>query len=387
MLNDLITQADQLVSLYLAPGMMTALGLALWRVAYDHTAPLGCYTRARSIMAATFVLYGLALVVEHYAVGASLSEGTMGAPSATQAATDLGTRLTVVAISMSQAYLFTLTLVTLLDVEFLSPRRLRAEAVLPVASTVAAFTAGAVLEGMDVWVLVAYQAAYALLLVRYVRLFRRHYAYYGRLMDNYYSGDAAERLRWVGRSFYWSLAIGVAALAYSTYPCRATSLPFMAVAVAYYTYYALRFINYPHEFPIVEAALVEPAEPTEAQQPTEDELLLLQEMDRLMAEQPLYTDPALTIAQVAVALGRSHRALSAALSHGRQTTFKAYINHLRIQRAQQLIARGWLSRHTIDALATECGFSGRVHFYRIFKQTTSMSPSAYAQKGNTTPET
>lgn len=166
MLNDLITQADQLVSLYLAPGMMTALGLALWRVAYDHTAPLGCYTRARSIMAATFVLYGLALVVEHYAVGASLSEGTMGAPSATQAATDLGTRLTVVAISMSQAYLFTLTLVTLLDVEFLSPRRLRAEAVLPVASTVAAFTAGAVLEGMDVWVLVAYQAAYALLLVR-----------------------------------------------------------------------------------------------------------------------------------------------------------------------------------------------------------------------------
>lgn len=386
MFNDLITQADQLVSLYLAPGMMLSLGLALWHVAYDHTAPLRCYTRARSIMAATFILYGLALVVEHIVVAAPLPEATTAAPAATEAATDLSTRLVVVAISMSQAYLFTLTLVTLLDVEFLSPRRLRAEAVLPVAATVVAFVAGAVCEGKDAWVLAAYQVAYALLLLRYVRLFRRHYAYYSRRMDNYYSGDAAERLRWVGRSFYWSLAIGVLALAYSTYPCRATSLPFMVVVVVYYTYYALRFINYPHEFSAVAAALAEPAEPTTVQQPTTDELHLLQEMDRLMAEQPLYTDPALTIAQVAVTLGRSHRALSAALSHGRQTTFKAYINQQRIQRAQQLIAQGWLSRHTIDALATECGFSSRVHFYRIFKQTTSLSPSAYAQKGNTTPE-
>ena len=387
MINNLITQADQLVSLYLAPGMMTALGLALWGVAYDHTAPLRCYTRARYIMAATLVLYGLALVVEHFLLDTTPQTVPTAPIQITETAADLSTRLVVVAISMSQAYLFTLTLVTLLDVEFLSPRRLRAEAVLPVVATVAAFVSGAVCEGMAAWVLAAYQVAYALLLLRYVRLFRRHYAYYSRRMDSYFSDCAAERLRWVSHSFYGSLAIGVLALAYSTYPCRATSLPFMLVAVAYYTFYAIRFINYAHVFPTVEAALTTPAEPTTAQQPTADELRLLQEMDRLMAAQQLYTDPALTIAQVAVALGRGHRALSAALAHGRQTTFKAYINQQRIQRAQQLIAQGWLSRHTIDALATECGFSSRVHFYRIFKQTTSLSPSAYAQKGNTTPET
>ncbi len=111
---------------------------------------------------------------------------------------------------------------------------------------------------------------------------------------------------------------------------------------------------------------------------------LLAAVDRLMETTSLYTDAGLTVAQVAVALGRPHRNLSAAISHGRQTTFKAYVNGYRVNKAFQLIGEGWLAHHTIDALGAECGFSNRVHFYRIFKQAMGVSPSEYASDGNNT---
>lgn len=371
-MEHLVHIANTIVSLFLAPGMMLSLGIAVWGVAYTHCESLACYARARRIVGATFVLYGLALVAEHFV------NSSIGA--------DLMTRLVIVAISMSQAYLFTLTLLTLLDVEFLSSRRLRAEAVLPLLATVAAFAAGVLCPvAWHTSIIVAYQVAYALLLLHYIRLFHRHYAYYEQRMDNYFSDEEQHRLHWVRNSFRWSLCIGLAALAYSVLPCEATSLPFMLAAVSYYTFYGIHFINYAHIFPRVASALASPVELILQEQtavPTPEEQELLAAADRLMEATSLYTDSGLTIAQVAVALGRPHRTLSAAISHGRHTTFKAYVNGFRVAKACRLIEEGWLAHHTIDALGAECGFSSRVHFYRIFKQAMGVSPSEYAPEGN-----
>ena len=167
-MEHLIHFANNIVSLFLAPGMMLALGIAVWGVAYTRSESLACYARARRMVGITFVIYSLALLAEYF-VKSSI-------------AADFATRLVIVAISMSQAYLFTLTLVTLIDVEFLSVRRLRAEAVLPLLATVAAFTAGTLCPvAWHISIIVAYQVAYALLLLHYIHLFRRHYAYYGQL--------------------------------------------------------------------------------------------------------------------------------------------------------------------------------------------------------------
>ena len=175
-MGHLIHFANNIVSLFLAPGMMLALGIAVWGVAYTRSESLACYARARRIVGATFVIYGLALLAEHFVKSNIVA--------------DFATRLVIMAISMSQAYLFTLTLVTLIDVEFLSARRLRAEAVLPLLATMAAFTAGALCPvGWHTFIIVAYQVAYALLLLHYIHLFRRHYAYYEQRMDNYFSDE------------------------------------------------------------------------------------------------------------------------------------------------------------------------------------------------------
>ena len=60
-MGHLIHFANNIVSLFLAPGMMLALGIAVWGVAYTRSESLACYARARRIVGATFVIYGLTL--------------------------------------------------------------------------------------------------------------------------------------------------------------------------------------------------------------------------------------------------------------------------------------------------------------------------------------
>lgn len=50
---------------------------------------------------------------------------------------------------------------------------------------------------------------------------------------------------------------------------------------------------------------------------------------------------------------------------------------MRVDEAVRLVSDGWLDTHTIDALATECGFANRVSFYRAFKQQKGVSPTEF----------
>lgn len=86
-MEHLIHFANNIVSLFLAPGMMLALGIAVWGVAYTRSESLACYARARRMVGITFVIYSLALLAEYF-VKSSI-------------AADFTTRLVIVAISMS----------------------------------------------------------------------------------------------------------------------------------------------------------------------------------------------------------------------------------------------------------------------------------------------
>jgi len=56
-------------------------------------------------------------------------------------------------------------------------------------------------------------------------------------------------------------------------------------------------------------------------------------------------------------------------------TFSDFKNHLRIEYAMDKIKEGFLEKHTVAALAKECGYSGRSHFSRVFITLTNMSVS------------
>ena len=106
----------------------------------------------------------------------------------------------------------------------------------------------------------------------------------------------------------------------------------------------------------------------------------MEQIERLMQEKALYKTPDLSIANVATLCGKSHRVVSTAINHCRGINFKTYINEYRVAEAARLIENGWLKQHTLDALASETGFAGRVNLYRAFKRKTSVSPTDWETK-------
>lgn len=61
-----------------------------------------------------------------------------------------------------------------------------------------------------------------------------------------------------------------------------------------------------------------------------------------------------------------------------ELSFASYKNSLRMEHAKQLIEMGYLENNTIEALASECGFTSRTSFSKTFKTFVEVSPSEYA---------
>ncbi len=354
----------------LAPGLLIALGLCFFFIKIPRDHSLYCYRRSRRLMAITFVLYGTSVLLEDvYSSG-------MGSNFDTE-------RIVIIAISAFQAFLFTSTLVTLVDISYFTVRRMIAEGIALTGFFAVAFGVALTFGGIAPVVYYVSVLGYVALLARYVHIFRRCYAKYVNLMDNYYSADEDRRLLWVKRSFYWSLGIGLLALVYSFVPVPVTSLLFMTAAIAYYVFFGIRFLNYTYDFnyyrqvvdEIAPIAAVD-AEP-EAQPPTDDEMRIMQNIENMMHKEKIYKSASLTIYVLAAKLGKNQRIVSAVISHCRNVNFKSYINAIRVDEAVRLISDGWLDTHTIDALAAECGFANRVSFYRVFKQQKGVAPTDF----------
>ncbi len=70
------------------------------------------------------------------------------------------------------------------------------------------------------------------------------------------------------------------------------------------------------------------------------------------------------------------------LSHIHGVTFLTWLSGIRIREAKTLMAAH--PEYNNRMVATECGFSSRVYFQRIFKETTGLTPSEWKQTGGGT---
>ncbi len=353
-----------LLAAYIAPGMMLAFSLCLLFLSVPDNEKLKSYVFARKVLGTTFLVYGTALICE-----AVLRDPLSG---------DLTNSMIVVAIGITQAFLFTFSLITLLNTSFLAKRTICRETVAVVAGIAVAFTLFALCRSdKKNIVFAAFSLCYVLQMARYVIMFRHCYRQYHRRMDNFFSDDERKRLHWVPTAFYSATAVGVAALLFAWQIGPMTQLLFMLTAVAYYSVFAIRFMNYVHVFPTIEVplsdAVTEQADSSHTA--TDDERTLMEQIERLVADNELFKQPDLSIASVAALCGKSHRVVSMAINHSKGVNFKTYINGWRVAEAIRLIEDGWLKRHTMNALALETGFTSRVNLYRAFKRKTGMSPT------------
>ncbi|MHA6288480.1 helix-turn-helix domain-containing protein [Maricaulis sp. CAU 1757] len=103
------------------------------------------------------------------------------------------------------------------------------------------------------------------------------------------------------------------------------------------------------------------------------------QLDLLVRREALYTEPRLTLAEVAVATGLTPRQASTAIRNATGRTFNAYINALRVEDVCGMMAgaHDQQGADTVLDMAYTAGFSSKSVFNAWFKRETGHTPSGY----------
>lgn len=107
---------------------------------------------------------------------------------------------------------------------------------------------------------------------------------------------------------------------------------------------------------------------------------LFEQLTALMQQEKLYRNSELKLSHVAARLNTNTLYVSQLVKQRTQGSFTQYINSWRVEEVKQHIAIDHLQHLTLAALAEESGFSSKATFYRVFKETTGMSPNDYRKE-------
>jgi AraC-like DNA-binding protein len=251
---------------------------------------------------------------------------------------------------------------------------------------------------------------YALFLVRYTLLFLKYYRRFRFRTDNYFSDVEAGRLHWVTFSFFVAFAIGIMALLSAIFMSVLVALLFTLVYDVFYTFFSIRFINYAHQFHIIERAMDNavpekvPPLPVAEIMATDNEVITADNEVRATNDEPSaaalesaafallekrvekwvadkgFIEQGITIDVLASLLHTNSKYLSVYINTCKQQTFREWINGLRIEEAKTLLLQ--YPKMTVNDIACRSGFSDKSHFLRQFKKLTNVSTTEWKNRIN-----
>lgn len=102
----------------------------------------------------------------------------------------------------------------------------------------------------------------------------------------------------------------------------------------------------------------------------------------LIQTEKTYTDPELTLSDLAKKISVHPNTLSQIINSVEQKNFYEYINDLRVEEFKKLIAVPENQKFTLLSLAFESGYNSKTAFNRNFKKNTGHSPSDYLKQMN-----
>jgi AraC-like DNA-binding protein len=343
---------------------------------------LGNYRKARYMLACAYLFFVVFEIVEYLL--------QLHSPSVRSIAS---VQTVVLAIAATQAFLFTFAMLALVEVRFPGWRYIFLETI-PILLLVAGVFTAYVYCPEEFFGLIfsVFVGIYALMLARYTLLFLATYRRFRFRMDNYFSDTEVGRLHWVAFSFFISLAIGVMALFSAVFTSTLLMLSFTVVLDIFYTFFAIRFVDYAHQFHTIEHAMnddvteetvppcvqhdVEANERNEHNQhdghDREAFVLLEKRIEEWIAEKG-FTEQGITVRILAARLYTNSKYLSVYINTRKKQTFREWINELRIEEAKILLSK--YPEMTVNEIAHGCGFSDRSHFQRLFKKYAGLSPS------------
>lgn len=109
-------------------------------------------------------------------------------------------------------------------------------------------------------------------------------------------------------------------------------------------------------------------------------------LDGLMRAEKPFKDGELSLAGLAERLSVSPHQLSETLNQAIGKNFNEYVNDFRVEEAKALLVHPAYRHYSILAVAYEAGFPSKSVFYKVFKDKTGHSPSAYIKQQRKTVE-
>jgi len=321
---------------------------------------LNNYRTSRKAIAYAYFIFGLLSGVN----------AVMNGPNTTDSDMFIVAVITLI-IGSFQSFLFTYTLIILIQPMFFTRYWLTGQLILISGFSVLSFSSLFLINGdLQKVIFYLFLTFYLYQLVYYTATFIRQYRKYHSDADNYFSGDEARRLRWVAIAFFSALGIGIMALTLIIYPSPIYDLVVAILCGLFYTYFLVKYINYPYIFHNVIIQKEESETYTDAcEDKTPNNLYLL--IDGWV-ESKAYIKPDITIISLADALNTNRTYLSAHINNNMQMNFNAWINFLRIEDAKKLLKSE--SKLSIADIAVGLGYADHSSFSRQFKKATGLSP-------------
>jgi len=385
-------------------GVLLVGGLAILFTSIPDRPLLGNYRKARNMVAAAYMFFMVVNTAKYLFGDLSI--------------TDVPLLQTItLSIAISQALLFTLALLALLDIKFPSRRFIRRQMINAAVIIIAIFVVYALCNSTSLChrsksffenAFYGFSLLYALLLAYYTRLFFQSYRRFRLQLDNYFSDNEEVRMRWIFFSFFAALTIGIMALITTIFMSIPLLMIFTVVFNVFYIWFAIRFINYTHRFYIIENVFDNENEvetgsitETEPENDTETEFRLRSETDlRLRSDtefdqqasqstiflilekkveqwvnEKQFTEKGITITTLSNKLQTNRFYLSSFINTCKGKTFREWINELRIEEAKTILQQ--FPNMTVNDIALQIGFADKSHFIKQFSKLTGVSPKEW----------
>lgn len=105
------------------------------------------------------------------------------------------------------------------------------------------------------------------------------------------------------------------------------------------------------------------------------------ELVNKLKDKELYLNPEISLQELAEKLDVSKHRLSKIIKDEGFDNFFVFINHFRIQKSISLLSE-IPENKVIDSVVTESGFKSRATFYRVFKESTGLTPKDFVKRKN-----
>lgn len=343
--------------------------LLMWFLTIPPDPQLKNYRVSRRAIACAYLIFGLF----------SGADAFFNSPDSTESDMFIVALVSLV-IASFQSFLFTYTLIVLINPSFFTRRWLTGQ-LIPISgfSLVSFLLLFLAVPSLEKPVFYLFLAFYLYQLTYYSRTFIREYKRYRFAAGNYFSDDKAKHLRWVAVAFFSALGVGVMALVLIVYPNPVCDLVVATLCSIFYAYFLIKYINYPYVFRHVIMAEEESPEGRTDANPGKDKAFgdlscLLEQWIGTKA----YMEPNITIVNLAGALNTNRTYLSAYINSTMQMNFNAWINFLRTEEAKKILQSE--DQLSIADIASRLGYTDHSSFSRQFKKNTGFSPVEWRRR-------